>query len=67
MFIFLAPNIVKKNMTVSFDINKLFLQVNGVTLIDGKWKDKINAEETYWTIEEGSLDNYKGKYLHLNV
>jgi hypothetical protein len=41
--------------------------VNGVTLIDGKWKDKINVEETYWTIEDGEQDGYKGRYLHLNI
>jgi hypothetical protein len=43
MFIFLDQNITKKNIKVTFTIDKLFIQVNGVTLIDGKWKDKINS------------------------
>lgn len=53
MFIYLDQNITKKNMKVTISIDKLFVQVNGATLIDGKWKDKINAQETYWTIEDG--------------
>jgi len=43
MFIFLDQNVVKKNMKVTITIDKLFVQVNGATLIDGKWKDKINS------------------------
>jgi hypothetical protein len=67
LFVFLQPNDSKKNMKVTITTEKLVVLVNGSPLIDGKWKDKINAEETYWTIEEGELDNYKGKYLHINV
>ena len=41
--------------------------VNGVAIIDGKWKDKINTEETYWNIIEGEIEDYKGKYHYINV
>lgn len=44
MFIFLDESITKKNMKVTIAIDKLVVIVNGNTLIDGKWKDKINAE-----------------------
>ena len=54
-------------MKVTIGLDKLVVIVNGNTLIDGKWKDKINTEETYWTIENGDLDDYKGRYLHLNI
>lgn len=67
MFIFLDATVTKKNLKVTIGLDKLGVFVNGVALIDGKWKDKINTEETYWTIEDGELDNYKGKYLHINV
>lgn len=67
MFIFLDSTVTKKNLKVTIGLDKLGVVVNGVALIDGKWKDKINTEETYWTIEDGELDNYKGKYLHINV
>lgn len=48
-------------------MQKLTVIVNGAPLIDGKWKDKINTEETYWTIESGEMEGYVGKYLHLNI
>lgn len=67
MFIFLDATVSKKNLKVTIGLDKLGVFINGVALIDGKWKDKINTEETYWTIEDGELDNYKGKYLHINV
>lgn len=67
LFVFLEQNVTKKNMKVVIANDKLNVAVNGTSLIDGKWKDKINAEETYWTIEEGELEDYKGKYLHINV
>ena len=53
MFIFLDPEISKKNLKVNISMDKLSVFVNGNALIDGKWKDKINTEETYWTIENG--------------
>ena len=37
--------------------------VNGAALIDGKWKDKINTEETYWTIEDGEIDDSEANRL----
>ena len=43
MFIYLDQNITKKNLKVVITFEKLFVQVNEVTLIDGKWKDKINS------------------------
>jgi len=67
MFIFLEAGITSKNVKVKIVMDKLQVLVNGVALIDGKWKDKINVEETFWTIEEGELENYKGKYMHINV
>jgi hypothetical protein len=67
MFIYLEAGVSKKNVKVTITFEKLTIIVNGVTLIDGKWKDKINTEETYWTIEDGELENYKGRYMHINI
>jgi hypothetical protein len=67
MFVYLDAGITKKNVKVVISLDKLFISVNGVALVDGKWKDKVNTEETYWTIEDGELDNYKGKYMHINI
>lgn len=67
MFIFVAADTGKKNVQLSISMDKFKLVVKGETIIDGKWSKKINAEETYWTIEEGELEGYKGKYIHVNV
>ena len=50
MFIFLEAGITKKNMKVTITHDSLSVMVNGSPLVNGKWKDKINTEETYWTI-----------------
>jgi hypothetical protein len=67
MFIFVDPDIAKKTTKINFTIDKLEVTVKGQSIINGKWKNKINPEETYWTIEDGELDNYKGKYIHINI
>ncbi len=43
MFIFLDQSVTKKNMKVTIALDKLGVFINGVALIDGKWKDKINT------------------------
>lgn len=67
MYIYLDNDVTKKNLKVTIGLEKLVVIVNGVTLIDGKWKDKINTDETYWTIETGEVEEYKGRYLHINL
>lgn len=67
MFIFLDSAITKKNLKVTITFDKLCVVINGVVLIDGKWKDKINTEETYWNIIDGEIEDYKGKYIYVNV
>ncbi len=44
MFIFLEADVSKKNMKVSFTIDKLEIVIKGQSLINGKWKNKINPE-----------------------
>lgn len=41
--------------------------VNGDSIIDGKLKDKINCDDSIWTIEDGEVQDYKGKYIHINI
>lgn len=67
MFIFISSDTVKKTTKVTISMDKLEVITKGQTLISGKWKGKINPEETYWTIEDGEVDGYKGKYIHINV
>lgn len=65
MFIFMPDDVNKKLLKVNITTDKLFLSYKGETIIDGKWKDKINSEDSIWTIEDNELDGYKGKYIHL--
>jgi len=51
LFIFVDQSVTKKLTNITITCEKLVVKVKGETIIDGKWKDKINAEETYWTIE----------------
>ena len=53
MFIFLDNEATKKLMKVTITIDALKVIYKNNPIIDGKWKNKINAEETYWTIEDG--------------
>jgi hypothetical protein len=43
MFVFLDEEVTKKNLKITITFDKLTVAVNGVVLIDGKWKDKINT------------------------
>lgn len=42
MFIFIDSDVVKKTTKVSISMDKLEVITKGVTLINGKWKGKIN-------------------------
>lgn len=50
MYIFIANNITKKQVKVQIGLDFLKVHVNGEAIIDGKLKDKINAEDTIWQI-----------------
>lgn len=52
-------------MTIGLDTLKVI--VDGNTIIDGKLKDKINPDDSIWTIEEGQVQDYKGKYININL
>eukprot|EP00919_Chromeraceae_sp_WS-2016_P052332 GHVR01124203.1.p1 GENE.GHVR01124203.1~~GHVR01124203.1.p1 ORF type:complete len:111 (+),score=11.22 GHVR01124203.1:461-793(+) len=67
MYIYLDEAITKKNVKLNITFDKLFMSINGTAFIDGKWKERINSEESFWTIETGEIEDYKGKYLHINV
>ena len=50
MYIFMESTVSKKQIKVDIGFSKLFVSVAGQTLIDGKWKDKINTDDSFWTI-----------------
>ena len=62
MYIFLPKDVNKKLVKVNIGLDSLKVVVNGETIIDGKLKDKINAGDSLWTIEDGQIQDYKGKY-----
>lgn len=67
IFIPIAKEITKKQVKVNVGLDFLKVYVNGEAIIDGKLKDKINVDDTIWTIEDGQVQDYKGKYININI
>jgi hypothetical protein len=44
MFIFVDSDVTKKNTKINISIDKLEVTIKGQSLINGKWKNKINPE-----------------------
>lgn len=66
MYIPIPENINKKMITVNYNIDSLLVQVKGQEpIINGKFYEKINVDESVWTIEEGELDGKKSRYIHI--
>lgn len=36
-------------------------------LLNDEWTEQIVADDSYYTIEEGEIHTYKGKFIHLSV
>lgn len=36
-------------------------------LIDGQFWNKINVDDSLWTIESGDIDDYNGRYIHIAI
>ena len=67
MYIFIDSAVNKKQIKVNIGLDSLKVVIAGDTVIDGKLYDKINAEDSIWTIEDGEVQEYKGKYIHVNI
>lgn len=67
MFVYLNPEVTKKNIKVVITPDSLHIVVKGIVLINSKWKHKVNIQNTYWIIEDDQIYNYHGKYMHINV
>lgn len=67
MYIFIDSSLNKKQLQVKIDVDKLKVVIAGETVIDGKWKERINSEESFWTIEDGEVQDYSGKYIHISL
>lgn len=67
MYIFLDSKVNKKQLKVQISFEKLFVNVAGTDLIDGKWFEKINTDDSFWTIEDGFIQDYQGKYIHIII
>lgn len=66
MYIPIPENINKKMITVNYNIDSLLVQVKGQEpIINGKFYEKINVDESVWTIEDGELDGKKSRYIHI--
>jgi hypothetical protein len=53
-------------LTVNYNIDSLLVQIKGQEpIINGKFYEKINVDDSVWTIEDGDLDGKKSRYIHL--
>lgn len=67
MFVFLPEDFNKKLLKVDIHTLSLKITYKNEVMIEGKWKNKINAEDSLWTIEDSQVQEFKGKYLHLSI
>jgi len=67
LYVFVPKDVNKKLVKVNIGLDTLKVYVNGQAVIDGKLKGKINADDSLWTIEEGQIQDYKGKYINIAI
>jgi hypothetical protein len=67
MYIFVDNDVAKKDVKITITLDTIKVVVKGQTIIDGKLKSKINAEDSLWTLESGQIQDYKGKYININI
>lgn len=67
MYIFVDKDVTKKDIKINIGLDTLKVVVKGQTIIDGKLKEKINSEDSIWTLDDGQIQDYKGKYININI
>ena len=67
MFVFLPQDFNKKLLKVKIESDHVKITHKDEVIIEGKWKNKINAEDSIWTIEDTDLEDYQGKHIHLSI
>ncbi|KAM3144941.1 hypothetical protein pb186bvf_002946 [Paramecium bursaria] len=60
--------ITKKELTVKIESSSLHIQIKGeAPLVSGQLYEKIQSDESVWTITDGEIQDYKGKYIHIEI
>jgi hypothetical protein len=67
MYIFVDKDITKKDVKVTIGLDTLKVLVKGQPIIDGKLKSKINTDDSMWELDSGQIQDYKGKYINVNI
>lgn len=67
MYVFLDKDVTKNQVKVSIGVDSLKVVVKGVPIIDGKLKEKVNSEDSLWIIDDGQIQDYKGKYINISI
>ena len=47
-------------MKVEFSLQHLKVVIEGKTIIDKDFPEKIDAEDSIWALEDGTIQSYKG-------
>lgn len=65
MYIPIQAGLKAKDMKITIETNKCYVGVKGQTaLIDGEFTEKIKADDSIWTIEDGEKDE---RVVHLAI
>ena len=64
---FVDKDVTKSQVKVNIGVDTLKVIVKGVPIIDGKLKAKINSEDSLWILDEGQIQDYKGKYINISI
>jgi len=62
VYIPVPENSRAKDFKIELETNKCYVGLKGQDpIISGEWPEKIKADDSFWTLEEGK----EGKFLHL--
>lgn len=50
-------------MKVDFSLQHLKVVIEGKTIIDKDFPEKIDPEDSIWALEDGTIQTYKGIFL----
>eukprot|EP00825_Cyclidium_porcatum_P048134 TRINITY_DN7979_c0_g1_i1.p1 TRINITY_DN7979_c0_g1~~TRINITY_DN7979_c0_g1_i1.p1 ORF type:complete len:335 (+),score=111.34 TRINITY_DN7979_c0_g1_i1:227-1231(+) len=67
VYIPIEKNITKKDLFIDIQPKSLVLKINQKEFMKGEWFEQIVAEDSCWTLEDSFIQDYKGKYIHLEI
>ncbi|KRX01062.1 HSP20-like chaperone [Pseudocohnilembus persalinus] len=69
VYIPIESSLKAKQLDINIQPKEVNVQIKGSveSFLKGNWFEPINSEDSFWTIEDGDVQDYNGKYIHLQV